>query len=69
MVRHTIVSRAQWLTARKALLAKEKKFTKLRDQLSHQRRQLPWVRVDKNYRFDGPNGKKPCRICSREEVS
>src|SRR5262252_10940223 len=58
MTRHKVVSRKQWLAARKALLAKEKKFTKLRDRLSHQRRQLPWVKVDKNYVFDGPNGKK-----------
>jgi predicted dithiol-disulfide oxidoreductase (DUF899 family) len=52
------VSPTQWLTARKALLAREKKFTKLRDQLSRQRRQLPWVRVDKTYVFEGPNGKE-----------
>jgi predicted dithiol-disulfide oxidoreductase (DUF899 family) len=58
MARHKVVSRKQWLAARKALLAKEKKFTKLRDQLSHQRRQLPWVKVDKNYVFDGPNGRE-----------
>src|SRR5215471_2285879 len=58
MTRHKVVSRKQWLAARKALLAKEKKFTKLRDRLSHQRRQLPWVKIDKNYVFDGPNGKE-----------
>lgn len=58
MARHKVVSRTQWLTARKALLAKEKQFTKLRDRLSHQRRQLPWVKVDKEYVFDGPNGKE-----------
>jgi len=58
MTRHKVVSRKQWLAARMALLAKEKKFTKLRDRLSYQRRQLPWVKVDKNYVFDGPNGKE-----------
>jgi predicted dithiol-disulfide oxidoreductase (DUF899 family) len=58
MAKHKIVSRKAWLAARKALLAKEKKFTKLRDQLSRQRRALPWVKVDKDYVFDGSNGKE-----------
>ena len=56
MARHTVVSRKDWLAARKSLLAKEKKFTRLRDQLSKERRQLPWVKVDKDYVFDGPQG-------------
>jgi predicted dithiol-disulfide oxidoreductase (DUF899 family) len=56
MVRHAVVSRKDWLTARKALLVKEKRFTRLRDQLSQERRQLPWVKVEKDYVFDGPNG-------------
>ena len=56
MTRHTVVSRKEWLAARKALLTKEKKFTRLRDQLSKDRRQLPWVKVDKDYVFDGPQG-------------
>ena len=55
---HTIVSQAEWLTARKALLAREKEFSKARDQLSAARRALPWVKVDKTYVFDGPNGKQ-----------
>jgi predicted dithiol-disulfide oxidoreductase (DUF899 family) len=55
---HRVVSREKWLTARKALLAKEKKFTKLRDELSRQRRNLPWVKVDKSYVFDGRKGKE-----------
>ena len=50
--------RDEWLTARKALLAKEKEFTKARDALSAARRELPWVKVEKNYVFDGPNGKE-----------
>jgi predicted dithiol-disulfide oxidoreductase (DUF899 family) len=58
MARHTVVSRKEWLTARKALLSKEKTFTRLRDQLSKERRQLPWVKVDKDYVFDGPRGKE-----------
>jgi predicted dithiol-disulfide oxidoreductase (DUF899 family) len=53
-----VVSRKEWLAARKALLTKEKKFTRLRDQLSQERRQLPWVKVDKDYAFDGAQGKE-----------
>ena len=55
---HQIVSKNEWIEARKVLLQKEKEFTKLRDQLSQQRRDLPWVEVDKEYVFDGPNGKE-----------
>ncbi|HWY31542.1 MAG TPA: thioredoxin family protein [Candidatus Acidoferrum sp.] len=55
---HKVVSAKAWLAARKALLAKEKKFSQLRDQLNQQRRNLPWVKVDKEYVFDGPNGKE-----------
>jgi predicted dithiol-disulfide oxidoreductase (DUF899 family) len=55
---HQIVSKNEWITARKVLLKKEKEFTALRDQLSQQRRDLPWVAVDKEYVFDGPNGKE-----------
>jgi predicted dithiol-disulfide oxidoreductase (DUF899 family) len=55
---HKIVSRDEWLKARKALLAEEKTFTQARDQLSRQRRELPWVKVDKAYVFDTPAGKK-----------
>jgi predicted dithiol-disulfide oxidoreductase (DUF899 family) len=52
------VSREEWLAARKELLKKEKEFTRLRDQLSAERRELPWVKVEKNYVFDGPDGKE-----------
>lgn len=55
---HPVVSREEWLSARMAFLAKEKDFTRLRDELSQQRRELPWVRVDKQYIFDGPGGKE-----------
>ena len=58
IMQHTIVSRDEWLAARKALLAKEKEFTKARDQLSAARRELPWVKVDKRYVFDGADGKQ-----------
>jgi len=55
---NAIVSRDEWLAARKKYLSKEKEFTRLRDRLSAQRRELPWVRVEKQYDFDGPNGKE-----------
>jgi predicted dithiol-disulfide oxidoreductase (DUF899 family) len=55
---HQIVSRDEWLAARKALLTKEKAFTKERDALSQERRRLPWVKVDKTYVFEGPVGKE-----------
>jgi len=53
-----VVSREEWLTARKKLLAKEKQLTRERDALAAERRQLPWVKVDKNYVFDSPGGRK-----------
>ena len=53
---HQIVSPTQWLEARKALLAAEKELTRQRDEISRQRRALPWVRVEKDYAFDGVNG-------------
>ena len=52
------VSEEEWFEARKALLKKEKEFTALRDQLSQQRRDLPWVAVSKDYVFEGPNEKQ-----------
>ena len=55
---HKVVLQKQWLAARKSLLAKEKKFNRLRDQLNQQRRNLPWVKVEKDYVFDGPNGRE-----------
>jgi predicted dithiol-disulfide oxidoreductase (DUF899 family) len=54
----SVVSQAEWLAARKQLLKKEKELTKLRDALSQERRELPWVKVDKEYVFDAPGGKK-----------
>ncbi|HEY1309843.1 MAG TPA: DUF899 family protein, partial [Pseudolabrys sp.] len=54
-MQHKIVSQDEWLAARKALLAKEKEFTKARDELSAARRALPWVKVEKPYAFQGPD--------------
>lgn len=54
---HRVVTREEWIAARKELLAKEKELTRWRDQLSAERRQLPWVKIEKDYVFDGPGGK------------
>lgn len=53
---HAVVSHEDWLAARKALLAKEKELTRLRDSLGAARRALPWERVETDYRFEGPDG-------------
>jgi predicted dithiol-disulfide oxidoreductase (DUF899 family) len=58
VLNHRVVSKEEWLVARKAHLEKEKELTRQRDELSRQRRELPWVKVDKNYVFDGPKGKE-----------
>ena len=55
---HPIVSREEWVAARTQHLAREKELTRLRDQLSRERRELPWVRIDKKYVFDGPRGRE-----------
>jgi predicted dithiol-disulfide oxidoreductase (DUF899 family) len=55
MGQQKIVSQQEWLKARMAHLEKEKKFDQLRDQLSAQRRELPWAEVTKNYIFEGLN--------------
>jgi predicted dithiol-disulfide oxidoreductase (DUF899 family) len=51
-----VVSREQWLSARKELLAKEKEHTRLHDAVAADRRRLPMVRIEKDYKFEGPNG-------------
>jgi len=55
---HEVVSPKEWIASRKELLRKEKEFTKLRDDLSRQRRELPWEKVEKEYVFEGPSGKE-----------
>ena len=58
MQTHRIGSHDEWLAARKAHLTKEKELTSLRDKLNAERRELPWVRVEKTYVFDTRDGKK-----------
>jgi len=55
---HRIVSRQEWMEAQKAHLAKEKEYTRHRDRLAAERRALPWTRVEKDYVFDTPQGRK-----------
>lgn len=58
MQHHPIVSRDEWLVARKQLLDREKQFTRMRDELNAERRALPWVKLEKSYEFDTPDGKQ-----------
>src|SRR4051812_35664160 len=58
MKTHAIVSRPEWLRARTDLLAKEKAFSRAREALAEERRQLPWTPVEKPYAFEGPRGKE-----------
>lgn len=58
MEHHQIASRTEWLAARQALLQREKAFTRLRDEINAERLALPWVKVEKNYVFETPAGKK-----------
>ena len=55
---HKVVSNEAWLSARKDLLAREKEFTRLRDELTAERQALPWHRVEKDYEFTGPDGQE-----------
>jgi hypothetical protein len=58
MTTRNVVSHDEWVAARKKHLAKEKEFTRLRDQLSRERRGLPWESVEKEYTFEGENGRQ-----------
>jgi len=55
---HPVVSHDRWLAERKTLLAHEKELTRLRDQIARERRALPWVRIEKAYAFDAPEGRR-----------
>ena len=56
MTEHKVVSRAEWQAARDELLQRETEHTRLGDELARQRRELPWVEVEKDYRFDTDDG-------------
>lgn len=58
LTNHPVVSHEEWMAARTAFLAKEKQFTRLRDELSQQRHDLPWEAVTKNYVFEGEHGQR-----------
>ena len=57
-VNHPVVSADRWIAERKALLAREKELTRLRDQIARERRALPWEHVEKNYAFDATEGRR-----------
>jgi predicted dithiol-disulfide oxidoreductase (DUF899 family) len=57
MTMHRIVSQTEWLEASRAQLAREKEFTQLREELARERRALPWVKVEKDYVFEAPEGR------------
>ena len=59
LANHPVVSRQQWLAERRKLLAREKELTRLSDEVARERRALPWVRLEKNYLFDTPDGRRP----------
>jgi predicted dithiol-disulfide oxidoreductase (DUF899 family) len=59
MTEHTIGTRAEWAAAREELLAREKEHTRLSDELARQRRELPWVKIEKDYRLDTDDGEQP----------
>ncbi len=64
-----IVSQQEWEAARQQILVKEKAFTRSRDALAAERRQMPWMAVEKRYEFDGPNGKsKSARSVRRAQT-
>jgi predicted dithiol-disulfide oxidoreductase (DUF899 family) len=56
MTDHKVVSREEWADAREQLLVREKEHTRLGDELARQRRELPWVAIEKEYRFDADDG-------------
>ena len=64
-----VVSRDEWLAARKELLAKEKELTRQRDALNAERRRLPMVRIDNEYVSRAPTASAACSICSTDDGS
>jgi hypothetical protein len=64
-----IVTPLEWQAAREALLVKEKEHTRARDALAAERRRMPWMAVEKQYEFDGPNGGQALPTSSRAVTS
>ncbi len=56
MTTHHVVSEQEWMEASRVLLAKEKQFTRLREEMARERRALPWMRIDQDYVFEAPEG-------------
>ena len=69
MNRPTVVSRQEWLRARKALLAKEKQLTRASDALNAERQRLPMVKIDKTYVFGAPRARSRFSTCSARSLS
>jgi predicted dithiol-disulfide oxidoreductase (DUF899 family) len=76
--RHPIVSEQEWIVARRQLLAKEKELTRQQERIAAARRELPWIKVEKQYSFDTPNGhvsladlfdRSRCRTCRASACS
>ena len=68
MTDHEVVSREDWAAAREELLAREKEHTHLGDELAQRRRELPWVRVEKEYRFDTDDGTRALAILREDRA-
>ena len=64
-----VVSAKEWEAARQKLLVKEKEFTRARDALAAERRRMPWVAVEKEYKFEGLRERRACSICSMVAVN
>jgi len=64
-----VVSPQEWEAAHKELLVKEKELTRARDVLAAERRRMPWLAVEKDYEFDGPEGRRVCSTCSTAGVN
>jgi predicted dithiol-disulfide oxidoreductase (DUF899 family) len=64
-----IVSPQEWEAAREELLVKEKELTRARDALAAERRRMPRMAVEKDYRFEGPTARRACSTCSRGAAS
>ena len=64
-----IVSPEEWIAARQKLLVKEKEYMRAGDALAAERRRMPWMAVEKGYKFDGPDGRRACSSCSTAAAS